>query len=177
MNPKLEDKYLHLEESRNRLLDELAGLDDAQLNTATSAGKWSINQHVAHLVLVEERALDNIRYKLSRQEELQNVGLNQIVRAFLMKLALQSGRKYKAPAVVAAVPNTCHLPALRQQWDKARFELEDELTGFPNQLLEKGIFKHPMVGYLTISQTLTFLQDHFIHHKRIMQAQKQALVG
>lgn len=177
MDPKLEDRYLRLEDSRNRLLDELAGLDDDQLNIAPAAGKWSINQHIAHLVLVEDAALANIRYKLQQQDKLQDNGFAQTVRAFLMKLALQSGRKYKAPAIVADVPATCHLPELRQQWDQVRFELEDELTSFPQQLLEKGVFKHPMAGYLTISQTLAFIQDHFIHHKRIVQAQKEALVG
>ncbi|WP_266205805.1 DinB family protein [Pontibacter kalidii] len=176
MNPKLESQYLRLEESRNRLLDELAGLDGNQLNTAPAPGKWSINQHVAHLVLVEERALDNIRYKLQRQEELQDISLAQEAKALMLKLALYSGRKFKAPAIVASVPEACHLPELRQQWDQARFELEDELTAFPQQLLEKGIFKHPITGYLTIGQTLSFLQDHFIHHKRIMQAQKELLV-
>ncbi|WP_276496149.1 DinB family protein [Pontibacter litorisediminis] len=177
MNPKLEDKYLRLEELRNRLLDELAGLDDAQLNKAPAPEKWSINQHVAHLVLVEERALDNVRYKLQRQEELQDVGLAQEAKLLLVKVALHSGRKFVAPPVVVSVPEVCHLPELRQQWDKVRFELEDELTSFPQPLLEKGVFKHPMIGYLTIGQALNFLQDHFIHHKHIMQAHKQALVG
>jgi hypothetical protein len=176
MNPKLEAKYLRLEELRNRLLDELAGLDDNQLNASPAPGKWSVNQHVAHLVVVEERALDNIRYKLQRQEELQDISMAQEAKALLLKLALHSGRKFKAPPLVASVPETCHLPELRQQWDKVRFELEDELTGFPPQLLEKGVFKHPITGYLTIGQTLTFLQDHFIHHKRILQAQKEVLV-
>lgn len=177
MNPKLEAKYLRLEELRNPLLDELDGLDHQQLNAAPAPGKWSINQHVAHLILVEQRVLENVRYKLQRPEELQDVPFAQEAKALLMKVALHSGQKFKAPDIVANVPEVSELSALRKQWDTMRFELEDELTGFPPALLAKGVFKHPVVGYLTICQTLNFLQDHFIHHKQIMMSQKEALIN
>ncbi|AKD05837.1 hypothetical protein PKOR_19485 [Pontibacter korlensis] len=177
MNPKLEVKYLRLEQSRNRLLDELAGLSDEQLNTYPAAGKWSINQHVAHLVLVEERALSSIKQQLQQQDTLLDIDFSTSVKALLVKLALHSGRKYKAPAAVANVPDQAALPELRQQWDKLRFELEDELTSFPHHLLEKGVLNHPMVGCLSINQALSFLQDHFEHHRQIMLRQKEALIS
>lgn len=172
MNPKLEAKYLHLEQTRNRLLDELESLDEAQRNTCPAEGKWSINQHVAHLVIAEEVTLGGIRYKLQRQDELRESTFSQSLKALLLRLALKSGRKYKAPPQVATVPDTAELAMLRQQWDKVRFELEDELSDLPEHLLGKSIFKHPRVGYLTIGQALTFLQDHFDHHVAILQRLK-----
>lgn len=175
MNPKLEDKYLRLEQSRNRLLDELAGLDDSQLNSSPEAGKWSINQHVAHLVLVEELTLSYVQHKLQKPEELQEASFGNAFKSALLKLALISGKKFKAPAPTAAVPDKANLQELRQRWDTARFTMEDVLTDLPTHLLDKCLFKHPYVGPLSINQTLIFLQDHFDHHQRIMQDQKEVL--
>ncbi|PRY12295.1 DinB family protein [Pontibacter ummariensis] len=176
MNPKLEEKYLRLEKCRNMLLDELEGLDDALLNSPPAEGKWSINQTMAHLVLVERRMLDYVQYKLKQQEAFPEASFSQGLKSLLLKLALQSGKKFKAPDVVATVPDNIALATLRQEWDEVRFRLEDLLTELPVHLLNKCLFKHPVAGPLTMFQTLTFVQDHFNHHLRQIQQQKQRLL-
>lgn len=177
MNLKLEPKYLRLENSRNRLLDELEGLDDVLLNTPAPGGKWSLNQHVAHLILVDKVTMGYVHHKLKKKEELLSSSFSNIFKSFLLKLALQSGRKFKAPAPVATVPDTASLSALRKEWDDVRFNVEDVLTDTPDELLDKCLFKHPVAGPLTLPQTLTFLQDHFDHHLRIIQQLKQHLTS
>ncbi|MCJ8166383.1 DinB family protein [Pontibacter sp. E15-1] len=169
MNLKLETKYLGLENSRNRLLDELEGLDDEQLNTSVEEGKWSIVQHLAHVLLVDKSAMDYVLYKLEHAHDLPAASLSNAIKSLALKLALRSGKKYAAPPAVAAIPSHVSLTALRHEWDDNRFQLEDVLTDFPDELLDRCIFKHPHVGPLTISQTLTFLQDHFDHHLRAIR--------
>ncbi|WP_299824525.1 DinB family protein [uncultured Pontibacter sp.] len=176
MNPKLEIKYLNLEKSRNLLLDELEGLDDELLNTPPAAGKWSINQIVYHMIQVEKVTAGYVNNKLQKQENLGNSSFANGFKAILLKLALRSGRKYKAPAMVAEVPETAALHKLRQQWDDTRFNLEDVLNEVPANLMDKCLFKHPYVGPLSINQTLSFLQDHFTHHERQIQQLKRSLV-
>lgn len=176
MNLKLEAKYLRLEKTRNLLLDELEGLDESLLNTQILEGKWSINQHVAHLILVDRVTMGYVQHKLKKKEELAPSSLSNHIKSFLLKLALQSGRKYKAPAPVATVPDTAILSDLRKEWDDVRFTLEDVLTETPDDLLDKCLFKHPFAGPLTLPQTLTFLQDHFDHHLRIIQQLKYQLI-
>jgi len=176
MNAALEAKYLRLEQSRNHMLDELEGLDDGLLNTPPAEGKWSINQIVAHLVLTEKQTINYVQYKVTRQEELHDATFSNDIKSFLLKLALKSGRKYKAPASVATVPTTSSLPMLRSDWDQVRFKLEDVLSELPRELLNKCLFKHPHVGPLTIQQTLSFLQDHFSHHLRQVHHIKRDLL-
>lgn len=176
MNLKLEAKYLRLENTRNLLLDELEGLDESLLNTQILDGKWSINQHVAHLILVDRVTMGYVQHKLKKKEELTPSSISNHIKSFLLKLALQSGRKYKAPAPVATVPDTAILSDLRKEWDDVRFTLEDVLTETPDDLLDKCLFKHPFAGPLTLPQTLTFLQDHFNHHLRIIQQLKLKLI-
>ena len=176
MNPKLEMKYLSLEKSRNRLLDELEGLDDELLNLPPAAGKWSINQIIYHLIEVEKVTTGYVNNKLQKQENLGASSFSNSFKSMLLKLALRSGRKYKAPAVVANVPETGMLHKLRQQWDDTRFKLEDVLNEITPQHMDKCLFKHPFVGPLSINQTLAFLQDHFEHHERQIQQLKRSLV-
>lgn len=177
MNLKLEAKYLRLEKSRNLLLDELEGLDESLLNTPAPGGKWSINQHIAHLILVDKVTMGYVQHKLKKKEELPSSSFSNYFKSLLLKLALQSGRKFKAPAPVATVPDTALLSDLRKEWDDVRFTLEDVLTETPDELLDKCLFKHPFAGPLTLPQTLTFLQDHFDHHLRTMQLLKQQLIS
>jgi uncharacterized damage-inducible protein DinB len=176
MNLTLETKYLRLEKSRNRLLDVLEALDDDLLNTPARGGKWSVNQHIAHLLLVDKMTMRYVQHKLEQQEELPLSSFSNSFKTILLKLALLSGRKFKAPAAVATVPDYASFRVLRQEWDDVRFEMEDVLTAIPDNTLDKCLFRHPNAGPLTISQTLTFLQDHFDHHLRIIQQLKQHLI-
>ncbi|MFD2247674.1 DinB family protein [Pontibacter ruber] len=176
MNPRLEAKYLRLEKTRNRLLDELEGLEEGLLNTSPAEGKWSLNQVVAHLVLVDKLTTEYVERKVKQPEELPSASFSGIYKSILLKLVLKSGMKIQAPAVVATVPDKATLPSLRRQWDVVRFKLEDVLTEVPPSLLNKCVFKHPYAGYLTISQTLSFLQDHFDHHLTQVHHIKQMLL-
>ncbi|HEY4651297.1 MAG TPA: DinB family protein [Pontibacter sp.] len=176
MNPKLEVKYLYFEKSRNKLLKDLQSIDNTQLNTPSAEGKWSIGQILAHLLQVEQVTISSIQHKL-QQEELHTVSLKNKVRAVLLKLALNSGMKFKAPPAVATVPTIVSLEQIQQQWDETRYKLEDLLTELPPALLDKCLFRHPYAGMLTISQTLTFLQDHFNHHLHQIQHLKQQLAA
>ncbi|MHA6247660.1 DinB family protein [Pontibacter sp. CAU 1760] len=177
MNLTLEAKYLRMETSRNRLLDELESLETELLKTAPEEGKWSIMQHLGHLVLVDKYTLGYVQRKLEQPEKLRDVQISGIFKSALLKLALLSGRKYKAPSVVATMPDYDSLVGLRQQWDDLRFTMEDVLSAIPEDLLHKALFKHPRTGYMNISQTLKFLQAHFDHHLRIVHQLKKRLIS
>ncbi|MCC9166608.1 DinB family protein [Pontibacter harenae] len=176
MHPKLEQLYLRLEKTRNRLLDELEGLDDDLLNSKPTAEKWSINQIVAHMLLVEKVTASYVHRKLETPEELEDSSLKSSFKSLLMKVLLKTGIKFKAPSVVANVPATADLLALRYDWDQLRYKLEDILTEIPDYLLYKNVFNHPKAGPLTVHQTLHFLQDHFDHHLRQIQQRKASLL-
>jgi hypothetical protein len=166
MNPYLEAQYLKLEASRNRLLDELEGLDEDLLNRPAAEGKWSVNQIVSHLIQVEQLTNSYIQRKVQQQETLGASNLAHTFRSLLLKVALNTGMKFKAPKVVADVPEYAVLSSLRNQWDSARYQLEDTLTELPEELMDECLFRHPYAGPLTIAQTLSFLQDHFSHYAR-----------
>ncbi|QCR25004.1 DinB family protein [Pontibacter sp. SGAir0037] len=175
MNPRLEVKYLRLEKSRNQLLDELEGLDDDLLNTPATEAKWSINQVLSHLLQVEQFTVSYIQRKIQKEEELEASLFSNTVKTALVKLALLSPFKFKAPAVVATVPDKANFSSLRHQWNETRYKLEDLLTDLPDTFQNKYLFKHPIAGPMTVQQTLSFLHDHFHHHLPQIINQKQKL--
>lgn len=177
MNPKLEVKYLFLEKSRNRLLDELEDFEDGQLNVLPSVDKWSINQIVAHLILVEQLTTSYIQNKIRKEETLNTSPFSNFTKHIALKIALKSGIKFKAPHTVASVPDIASLISLRNQWDNVRYMLEDMLTELPANMMDKYLFKHPYGGPLTVNQTLSFLQDHFDHHLQQIRHLKQQFLS
>jgi uncharacterized damage-inducible protein DinB len=176
MDPKLEVKYLFLEKSRNRLLDELEGFEDGQLNVLPAMDKWSINQIIAHMILVEQFTTSYIKRKIEKDEILKTGSFSNLTKNLLLKVALKSGLKFKAPSMVTSVPEKETLQTLRNQWDEVRFQLEDVLTELPPKMMNKYLFRHPFSGPLTIIQTLAFLQNHFDHHVQQIRQLKQQLL-
>ena len=176
MNPKLEVKYLYLEKSRNKLLNDLESIDDTLLNTCPAEGKWSVGQIAAHLLQVEQLTISYIQRKISKEEELQPSSVRNMVSSVVLKVALNSGIKFKAPQVAATVPAIVDLDKVRTQWDETRYKLEDLLTELPPAMLDKCLFRHPYAGMLNASQTLTFIQDHFNHHLHQINHLKQQLI-
>jgi uncharacterized damage-inducible protein DinB len=176
MNPKFEVKYLFLEKSRNRLLDELESFEDGQLNVIPAPNQWSINQIVAHLIMVDRLTIGYIQNKVKKEQTLKTTFIANFIKNIALKVALKSGLKFKAPQVVASVPEKSSLETLRSQWDGVRFELEDLLTELPSNMMDKYLFKHPSSGPLTTIQALSFLQDHFDHHLQQIRQLKQQFI-
>jgi hypothetical protein len=48
---------------------------------------------------------------------------------------------------------------VRAQWKRL-------LDGFPDELLDRMVFRHGMVGLMGLPDTLSFLKSHLDHHAR-----------
>ena len=42
------------------------------------------------------------------------------------------------------------------------------INNLDEEILKKGILRHPLAGRIDMNMTLTFLLSHFIHHKKII---------
>ncbi|KUG07469.1 DinB family protein [Solirubrum puertoriconensis] len=171
MNHRLHLRFEQLEHATEKLLRAAESLGE-QAYQAPAPGQWSA-AHVVHHLLSSEAAIGQyLQQKLREQSQLTNGTLGMRLRAGLLRLLLRlPGIKFKAPGRVAALTPAAatDLPALadmRAQWMASRRQLENLLNEFPDQLVNRAIFKHPRVGMLTIQQTLDFLLDHVLHHQQ-----------
>lgn len=124
---------------------------------------WSIAEVIEHLVLVE-RGIAAALAKAPDPARPRVVRWDQGFRFLVMRVVLKVGVRIKAP-VVEVLP-TRELPwhALLSRWEEHRRGLEEWLLSADPAILGDARFKHPIVGWLTVPQALTFAADHLEHH-------------
>lgn len=154
-----------LEKSRKDLFSELENQDESALIFKIDKNKWSSIQICFHLVKSEQLTLIALNKNFDKRENLKNCGAAGFFRSSALSLALKSGIKFKAPALLSNMPESYDFSELKKKWESIRISLEKYINNFPEELLNKAIFKHPIAGWLNLNQTVNFLQDHFDHHK------------
>lgn len=152
----------------DHLLRALEPFDDTVLNMAAIDGGWSAIQTMHHLILTEELALQYVRKKLSFNPELKKSGWDARWRTFALWFYLSLPIRYKAPAAV----NEEHLPGFttladtRKRWTKIREDWSGFLKDLDPGLIDKAVFRHPLIGRLSWAGMLKFFQYHLNRHRK-----------
>jgi hypothetical protein len=164
MSPDLARRLDALEASRSRALARLGPHDRAHLNRPPAPGRWSALQVLHHVVEVEAATVGYVRKKMQAGAGLPPAGLASRLRRLALTLALASPLRFRAPAVVASVPDDVDPAALRERWEAVRRDLRDLVASFPPALEGRLVFRHPVGGRLGLADTLAVLQAHLDHH-------------
>jgi len=64
--------------------------------------------------------------------------------------------------------------SVKNEWDTLRNEMEKWAEKYPDSKADRYVFKHPVSGLLTPTQTLRFLKDHIDHHIKQIERIKNA---
>lgn len=161
---RLVERFAALEVERHQLLGTLAQHGAKQLEHIPGPGQWSAAQVIVHFAVVEEGLLAYLRKKVQYGGH-GPVSANAPFRLALLKLALRSPLKFKAPAVVAHAPQVSMAEA-QDRWEHARAALYEAIGSLPDEALGHGLIKHPTAGRFTPRQGLSFISAHIGHHKR-----------
>ncbi|HAD14855.1 MAG TPA: hypothetical protein DCF33_20700 [Saprospirales bacterium] len=150
------------------LLKELSGCSDLHLNRKPSDQGWSAIQTIHHLILVEENAMAYLRKKLSFDPELKPPGWLAGLKMLLLKTTLALPIKFKAPKSAGSdkIPETDTLESVKSRWMKTRSDWTFFFESMPENLLNKAVYRHPIIGLISWLQTISFLSTHFNRHKR-----------
>jgi len=174
MNNKLCIKFDRLEKTRLELMENLEKFGEKELSFQPHQDKWSIIQVIHHLNKTEQLSVAYINKKLQYRTNIKNSGSAAVIRSFLLKLALRSPFRFKAPKFIADVSQTGTFESIKDQWEETRKDIRKLLDEFPDDFLDKNIFKHAFAGRMNIFQMLNFMQDHFDHHlKQIGRIKKK----
>jgi hypothetical protein len=160
----LERRFAALERQRVELLGRLAPLSDTQHSFQPDPSSWSLAGVVHHLVLVEERFVENGRARATRRPT--RVTLQARVRQQVVLAVMARDIRVRAPSK-AVVPRS-HVPLvlLDARWRAARSALLDYLAELPGPIWIRSAFYHPGAGWITAAGGLRFLQAHTRHHLR-----------
>lgn len=158
-------KLNKLENSRINLFNELDGLQPEVLTYKSNGEKWSISQVIYHLVKSEQLTSIAITKTLSQKNKLVNAGISSTISSIVLNAALKTRLKFKAPPITTNMPDIIDFQELKKKWETIRNNYKQHVENYPVDYSNKKIFKHPRAGWLTMEQTLDFLQNHFDHHK------------
>lgn len=154
-----------LEQRRRQLENRLDKIDSSILYMPERSGKWSVIQVLTHLSNAEFGAL---RYIQKKMQGLDSVGMKSFFSSFRSRLLtwmLNSPLKYRMPKQLPEPSNESTFEELKSQFEKNRVAYRELVQTFPEDGLNKLIFKHPFAGRFSLLQTITFLDDHYAHHE------------
>jgi hypothetical protein len=164
VRPRLARGFQRLEEARSLALGLLVDHEPAALGRPPAPGRWSALQVLHHVVEAEAGTLGYVRKKMQAGPELPRSGLASRLRGATLRLALALPLRFRAPAVAASVPGSIDPDALRDRWAEVRRGWQELLDGFPAELEDRLVFRHPVAGRLSLADTLAVLQAHLEHH-------------
>ena len=169
MDSSLQPIYDRLQKSMIELLEEVKDQPDSVLNTPPENGGWSVLQVMYHMVLVEEYSMMYVKKKLSfGEEDIPNAGVKGYFRGIYLRNMFKIPFKVDAPEAVneSNMPSEIRFWEVLKKWKDSRAELGDFLDKAPKDLLKKELYKHPLVGKMTLKNMLYFFELHFKRHRR-----------
>jgi hypothetical protein len=169
VNEQLQRRFEDLERARREIMARIAEHDWARLNRPRADGGWSVLQVLHHVIAAEDGTRRYISKKMRAGASLPPAGLMSRARLFALQLANTSPLRLRAPGATADVPAAIDPDELGARWNEVRGDWRELLNGFPEELLDRMVFRHGMVGLMGLPDTLLFLRSHLAHHVRQLE--------
>jgi len=166
MKKKTLKAFNRLEKQREEFLSLFHSQRENQLQFRPDSDSWNMLQVIRHLVTAESLSLVYIKKKVNNADKLQKADFMAKLRALLLKIALALPIKFKAPKIAEVKEDHPDFETAVEEWYNVRKELNELLENADEAIFSKTIYKHPRAGYLTLKQTLEFMEDHIDHHRK-----------
>ena len=160
MKKDIEKRLKLLDSETQRIFDDLSGLDDQTLRK--NGRGWSVIQVLNHLNKAEILSLQYMRKKMKAGTKMKKINVLNRMRMWITCGFLESGLKWKAPSYIANPPGDDSLEEMREKWKETRSQIEAYIQDYPDEWLDRAVYKHPMAGRLSLMQAI----DSFIYHQR-----------
>jgi len=174
MTQALRRTFDKLERQKREVLSDLARLSSAQLQYRPESGGWCALEVLDHLIKVEEASLRTVREHLPDGVSLS---LKDRLGALFIASVMLSPMRVKVPpsAHVVMPAATKDLFACAASWSEVREKTAHLLGSLQPAQMRIGLFRHPVSGWMTITDTLRFLSVHLQHHRYQLRRLKSAV--
>jgi uncharacterized damage-inducible protein DinB len=174
MSSTLNKEFKNLEDQLDALLHKVKPLRHDQQNFKPDPGAWSILQVFRHMIQSEGQINRYLRKKILGANTIGKAGVWAKVRSVVLNAAMRLPIKYKVPdAIQVNFEENYRYEELSAEWRVLRKELGSFLETIDEQTARKEIFRHPVVGRMSLVQGITFMQEHLARHtqqvERIMK--------
>ncbi len=160
MKKSIENRLSLLKKETDEIFDDLASINEGLL---TKNGKgWSIIQVLKHLNMAESLSLSYMKKKMQAGERMKKINWVNNARMWVTCGFLESGLRWKAPSYIANPKGDYSLSEVKSEWELTRTKIQDYINDYPDEWLDRAVYKHPMAGRLSLLQAI----DSFIYHQR-----------
>lgn len=157
--------FRHLTFEKTDLDARLFYVSEEKFNSKLEIDKWSIAQIVLHLYMAESQTLQAIKWRISNKKDFPKVSFLSVLKVFNISIFFALKIKMKAPSFVSPSNDFIPKEKLLEDWQKTRNEWDEFVFKFPKELEGKVIYKHPLLGYMSLALVLKFMNKHFLRHK------------
>ena len=164
MTTKVENLFTKLENQRIALMEQLNAYDNILLNKKPSPEAWSVTQVMLHLMRAEAASVAYMKKKLSYTNKIPKAGLTSFFRRLSLRILFSLPFKFKAPKDLETFPDYTNFNELKNQWASQRLDLQHFMDNLPDNMYKTELWRHAIVGKMTIPQMLDFFQDHTQRH-------------
>jgi len=155
--------FLRIEDQKRELLEELGGWKPERLRFQPGANEWSALQMVDHIMRTEREILLVV---YSNEGSNHSVGIVDRLRTRFVHSVFRSKRRVKVPSSARIVlpGSVTDLDVLAKQWNEVRATLAQNIERLVAQPPGRGIFRHPVGGWMDMQTVLEFFSVHMLHH-------------
>lgn len=171
--PPVDMYHKKLAKLDSRLDDVLKLMRDAgerSLHTAPIAGAWTPLQALHHIYLAERSSVDYLLFKFGEDEQPPEHNFRTRLNGKVILAAFASPKKFKSPADVdsrnVSASRSLSLESISYDLRMTRNELEDLLKTAPEAWHKAPVYRHPVVGRMSLIDMLRFFQAHQTRHFR-----------
>lgn len=165
MDVRLEQEFLKAERVRKTMLDYADRFTEEELSRRPGEDRWSVKHVIAHLLEAEALSLGFIEKEAAKKDELKKSGVKEFFYSLLLKWALRSPKRFKAPARLKVEFPDRRYVDLKQEWNALRIRMRKMLENFPTDAFRACVFEHPFAGPMNIVQAIRFITEHVRHHQ------------
>lgn len=165
-----------LETQTRSFQSELSTWPAAHLTYRPSPRGWSALQVLEHLVKTEENILVAA---IAGVRNPHPIGIrDRFGFRFIMKI-FQTDKKVKTPASAAQVlPGPeLDLEGLDQRWRNTRSDFKAFQAHLSPEQATLGIFRHPVIGWMSVQNILDFFWVHIVHHNFQIERIKRSVAS
>jgi len=162
MTPDLRQRFERIERQKQTVLSNIAGWPAEQIRFRPKPAAWSALDVLDHIVKTEQATFAIARKQLPNRTP---VSFSDRMRGMVVIAVMQSPVRVKVPAAATMVlPANTDLPEISSRWAAVRLEIFDLLQSLQPENSRCGLFRHPVSGWMDVSQTLAFTSAHLRHH-------------
>lgn len=152
-----------LEEAKTNFIELLEEYSRAERAKLPVSG-WSMLQVMEHVLISEQGALEYLKKKTKAPYSEIPMHDPNASKSNLLKEAMLSEKKWQAPEGLPDPTGSQSFENMQIYWDNLRVKLFELIDGLDANYHNRLVFKHPVVGRLSLVETLEFMTHHIIHH-------------